>query len=702
MKITILFFNLTLVTLFCKALPFEEFDVPKVISSAGIVRTSYSNEATINLYQGNGLFGCTYGLLGLHAAPDKVKTPGKFGPTYFMHLEHRGRGNFGADYLLPLAKIYWEKDFPQISDFNQIQSFYDGTITTSFKSSGNIVKIKTWFDPVEKSLAGISIYVNAAAPNVIFDPCRALNIHYNQNVTQTVHFNKINKGWKIDITGLGKTTSLYLMTNASVQPINNMLSMKLNKGDNEIFISANAPTQTVLNKSLDQTVKWWNRKWSESGCIKFPDLNAQKMWVRSMAMFLSSYGDDKKGFAPPMGFAGNGWPFSFPQDLSFIHPLLLSTGNTNIARSWIEYFAERIPGMKEYTRRLLHSDGILCPWVFPYGKFEGYHDPSPPNIYYYEIHNSGYLSRMASETAVFVNDSIWCSRYAAPLIKETAEFYRSICKKEADGLWHLFVKPGMGQDEMGGIDQKDYLCALYSAQYCFQQAIAWHLDDNGTYGKILKDGLAFNSLKSKKGFYYTSLGSGEKDFGKQKHPVQLNELAFLPVNNKPSDPASIAYQLRYDITLNSTNPFFAGWTLGEFLLAGSRYGNGDEWIKDWNNLLKSDNIDPDWIQVYETSGKSGSSFYNTTNGLITQSLLNNVVCDWYGKLELAKCFPWKEAVLLKDISSILGVKISGKITHETAKVRLRAWKNCKFYMHDKEVILKKGEVKRFYLNLLKD
>lgn len=699
MKIIALFLNLSLIPFFCKALPLERFDVPKIISSADVVRTSYGNEATINLYQGNGLFGCTYGLLGLHATPDKEKTLGKFGPTYFMHLEHRGRGKFGSDFLLPMAKIYWEKDFPEIADFKQKQSFYDGTITTSFKSSGDLVKIKTWFDPVEKGLSGISIYVNATVPNVIFDPCRDFNIHYNQNIIQTVDFKKTDEGWKIDITGLGKTTSLYVMTNASVQLINNMLCMKLNKGDNEIIISVNAPTKASLKKSLDQTIKWWNRKWNESGCIKFPDLNAQKMWVRSMAMFLSSYGDDKKGLAPPMGFTGNGWPFNFPQDLSYVHPMLLSTGNTNIAKSWIEYFAERIPGMKEYTRRLLHSDGILCPWVFPYGKFEGYHDPSPPNIFYYEIHNSAYLSRMASETAVFLNDSVWSSKYAIPLIKETAEFYRSICQKELDGLWHLFVKPGMGQDEMGGFDQKDYLCALYGAQYCFQQAIAYHLDDNGTYGKILKDGLAFNLLKSKKGFYYTSGGSGEKDFGKQKHPVQLNELAFLPVNKKPSDPASIAYQLRYEITLNSKKPFFAGWTLGEFLLAGSRYGNRDEWIKDWDNLLKSDNIDPDWIQIYESSGAKGNSFYNTTNGLIAQSLLNNVVCDWYGKLEIAKCFPWQDAVLIKDISSILGVKISGKITDKSASLRLAAWKDCRFFMAEKDVKLKKGEVKSFNIDL---
>ncbi|HZL09756.1 MAG TPA: hypothetical protein VFC65_07145 [Prolixibacteraceae bacterium] len=78
--------------------------------------------------------------------------------------------------------------------------------------------------------------------------------------------------------------------------------------------------------------------------------------------------------------------------------------------------------------------------------------------------------------------------------------------------------------------------------------------------------------------------------------------------------------------------------------------------KDWENLRKSDYVDPDWIQVYETSGVHKDSFYGITNGLITQSLLNNVVSDWFGKLEIAKCNPWKGKTYLKNIYSKLGVK----------------------------------------------
>ncbi|MDP3912494.1 MAG: hypothetical protein Q8R96_02000 [Bacteroidota bacterium] len=278
-----------------------------------------------------------------------------------------------------------------------------------------------------------------------------------------------------------------------------------------------------------------------------------------------------------------------------------------------------------------------------------------------------------------------------PLIRETAQFYKSICKKGDDNLWHISIKPSTGQDEKGGVDQDDYLCALFSAKYCFQKALEYNLDEDGIYSEILRDGLAFPSLKSER-VYYSSKGSGEKDYGKQKHPVQLNDLAFLPVNNAIKEASDVAYRLRYEITQDAKRPYFYGWTLGEFLLAGSRIGNAVEWQKDWENLRKADYVDPEWIQVYETSGVHKDSFYGITNGLITQSLLNNLVSDWFGKLEIAKCNPWEGKISLKNIYSILGVKIGGEIDGDYALLILTAWKDCEFEMHGEQIKLRKNEM----------
>ena len=55
-----------------------------------------------------------------------------------------------------------------------------------------------------------------------------------------------------------------------------------------------------------------------------------------------------------------------------------------------------------------------------------------------------------------------------------------------------------------------------------------------------------------------------------------------------------------------------------------------------------------YCAFYETSRNFTTPFYNITNGLVAQSLLANLVCDWYGKLEIAKCNVWKDTEFVLD------------------------------------------------------
>jgi len=674
-----------------------DFDVEREINRANVIRTCCSDKM-VYLYQGNGVFGCLYGKFGLHVNPENILQNGNYGKTQFMNLPNFMRGKYGSDNLVPLAKIYWENEPLKTSDYLQVQSFYDGIIDTQFRTGKNKIQVRTWFDPVQKELAGITITKRGVASDVILAPFTEMTLHYGDHVNQSVNFEKHQDQWLICYNNCdgeqiltGKSSKMYLKTNAIVSIKDNKLHLKLIEGENVILLTSDQPIKTESSESLSESIEWWHKKWMTMGCLSLPDENAQKMWVRSMAAFLMSSNDIKSYFPTPNGLTGNGWPFPFPQDLSFISPVLMSTGNFDIVKSWVEKWAESASEMRNYTRRLLDIDGIFCPWVFPYGSFEGYHKPSTPNIFYYEIHNSGYLSKMASDIATFVNDSSWTKKFALPLIKGTAEFYKNICRKEKDGLWHIQIIPSDGQDESGGQNQRDYLCALSSARYCFNNAIQYGLDVQGSYSRILKDGLAFNSLMSSKGYYYTCRGSGNDDFGKQKHPIQLNTLTYIPGGEAIENASIDAYNLRYEITLNAKKPFFYGWSLGSFLLAGSRVGDVKGWQKDWANLRLSDMVDPEWVQIYETSEAYTLSFYTTTNGLIAQSLINNLISDWSGKLEIAKCYPWQGNVFVKDIYSLLGVKISGKIDKDSSELFLSAWKDCDFNLLNKNIRLKKNE-----------
>ncbi|XOV94070.1 MAG: arylsulfatase [Bacteroidota bacterium] len=668
--------------------------IEQTIKEADVIRTSFPAPGMVKLYQGNGLFGSSYGPLGLHVNPSNKEEYKRFGKTEFLHIKYYTRAKHGADYLIPFGQVFWEKEPEEITSYSQHQSFLEGNIRTQFGNENGNVSVLTWFDPVEKNIAGISINVEGESSDVIFKSTEVLNVHYNQELHQTTEISENSGEWKIEVSCNEAKLVYYIKTNTEVTNQNSNLRFKLHSGENNILLSLDKPTSSTLEKSLTQTTDWWQKKWQEMGIIIVPDPNAQKVWVRSMAMFLYSFNDEKLSLPPPMGFTSNHWPFGFPQDVSFVHPILLATGNIGIAKSMVENFTDRLSGMKEYTKRLLNVDGIMAPWVFPYGEFSGFHTPTPPNRHYYQIHNSGYMARMAYETALLANDDNWRAKYAEPLIRETAQFYKSICQKRDDSLWHLSIKPSQGQDEKGGVNQENYLCALFSAKYCFQKAIEYGLDKDGTYSKILKDGLAFPTLESKRGYYFSSGGSGEDGFGEQKHPVQLNDMAFLPVSNEVSNASEIAYDLRYSITKDAKKPYFYGWSLGEFLLAGSRIGDTEGWKKDWENMEKANYVDPDWIQIYETSGKRRKTFYNITNGLVAQSLLNNLVSDWFGKLEIAKCNPWGEQVYLNNIYSQLGVKISGEIVKNSASLELEAWKDCEFEIHGERIKLKKNEIIR--------
>ena len=668
----------------------DKGDAERAIEAADVVRTDYNPGPQVYLYQGNGQFGTSVGPLGLHLRPEQKNS--RWGKTMLLNLNHQGRGKFNQDYVVPMLEMYWGRNFETVSDYCQKQSYYNATITTTFKGDGVGYCVESWFDPVDKSLCVFTIYAGKGGAEVIVSPFEEIDIHYSQHLEPDVSISQVGNQWKIIMECLGKCSELYLTTNAAARIDGKKLVLTLMEGNNDIEIAYGKEVSTTVAKSLSQTKDWWHSRWNRS-YLNIPEDKAQKTFVRSMAMFLSSYDDTKIGLGPPMGYTGNWWPGYYPQDVSYVHGALLPTGNLDIARSWIEYWAEpeRIEGLRAYTRRLYGKEGLLAPWVYPYGSFEGYHVPSPPNKFFYEIHNSGYFARMAAETAAYVDDPEWTARYAKPILEGCAEFYSNIMTKGDDGKWHLYVYPSMGQDEQGGENQKDYLCASYSALYCLQQAVRHGLDKDGHYQQILDDGLGYVNQQSPLGFYYSSAGSGEKEFGRQKHPVQLNELAFLPVGTEASESAKVVYDRRYDITNGAKRPFFFGWTLGEFLLAGSRRGDVEGWKYDWANMEKSDYVDPEWIQIYETSGNTTTPFYNVTNGLVVQSLISNLVCDWYGRLELAKCNPWEGVVTLKGINSILGVSIDGEIEGKSYDVVMTAWKDADFILDGKQVTLRKGD-----------
>jgi hypothetical protein len=666
--------------------------IDNIISRGDIQRKSLpaSTNPWVVLYQGNGRFGSCFGPWGLHAAPDKKPDYSIHGSTRFTHIKHYIRGKFNADYLIPVGTIYWETEPQAVKDYEQYQSFYDGTVTTRVITTDYAITIISWFDPVQKDIAGFQIDVKGNCPAIIVSTPRLLSVWYDQQIVASIEERLDKDLWQAAIKCLNANSTMKVRSDTQLKQVKDGLKLSLKPGRNNILIAVNGDINVSADQSLHQTKTWWHTTWKNSGWLDLPDETAQKVWVRSLAYTLYSHNDDGFGCSPPTGLAGNAWPFPFPFDSSCRHLLLLMTGQTNAARKWIEFWHSRFEGLKDYTKRIFKSEGIFMPHVFPYGQAYNYHYPDVPNKYYYPIYNSAVMVRLADQTAVMVNNPQWTKTYAEPLIHEAAKFYLSHLKKGDDDLWHLHIIPSISLDEAGDINKPDYVSGLISAQYALQKAIEYGLDSDHRMQSILLDGLAYKPLLAENGMYYNHFGLTVKDFGKQKLADQLFPLTHTPLSPQLSEPHRRAHELRYEIIDGAKIPSFIGHTLGEFILASARMHDAEAWRKDWDMMLPAKYTDPEFIQFYESTNNT-FVYYVTTHGLLAQAILETTVSTWWDQLDLGPCIPWKDTVRFGNIRTLLGVTVSGEIKDGSGQATLHAWKDTNFKYQGQAITLKKGQ-----------
>lgn len=689
----------------------------EAVRRGNIISTNWNGENTVGLYLGNGRFGAILSGLGLNLHPE-LQQNRSFGPSHFKHMKHWGRfrffshfvqGESSADCLLPLIRLYWEKNFDQIGEYRQCHDLYDGLLDTTFQVDClHRVHMTSWFDGIKRDIFGVMIEVGECdefSERICLSALTPVSPYWISGgaFAQKTTVERVGEEWQMDITCEGtendNAVSLYISTNMEVDITETGMVFRTAPGRNHLLISAGAPIgNDTPEASLERTKEWWHKAWQEVSWIEYPDDRMQQVLVRGLAYLLSSYDADCEMIQPSNSMGIGGFAYNFVPDMQYIAPVLMMMGRLDIVKHWIELFAGEMEEMRHYTKRLWpNAEGIFPPWELNFGPLDGYHTPGVPLIFCYEAHNSGYLCRLAMEAAEFANDPVWADAYAYPLIQGCAEFFRSACYKEEDGLWHLKWSPCMGRDEAGGINKDDYLCTLFAAEYSFRSAIKCGLDEGCDYRQILEDGLAFASLLSERGTWHTCRGAD--DFGKQKHPVQLEGIACFPLE-KPPHPAELeAYALRHEITNGAKMPYFWGWTLAQLLTADTNLKKYSEWAHDWSLLRPSDNLDKDWIQFYETSAHPNSPFYLSTHGMVMQSLIRNCVNDYWGRLDIGSCLAPDACVAMENIHTRLGVSVSGQIDNGKFTGNVTALRDVQLLLGEERLILKKGESKAIAIPL---
>ena len=284
-------------------------------------------------------------------------------------------------------------------------------------------------------------------------------------------------------------------------------------------------------------------------------------------------------------------------------------------------------------------------WEFPNKENNELLSNGFPNYCAFELHNAAYPAKMAFETSRHLNDSNWTNEVAWPIVMESTRFFYAILSQEKDGKWSIDIKPSMGQDENGGENCKNYLCSLYSAQYCLQTALklAEELDIQGieidNWKTILKDGLAFNRLYNENNEFYDSCeGLSKESFGNEKHPVQLNPLTFTPFLTADKY-VKKAYEKRRDICSMTKLNHYPGWTLGAFWLASSHMESAGDLSYELSQIVTAEYTDKEWISFFEHSSSYCQPYYITTHGLYVQAITDAIISDFWGETRFGKACP---------------------------------------------------------------
>ena len=644
------------------------------------------------LYLGSGRMGCCVDGYGLMNRPFNAADTWKTGNTALHHADHWTRGAYGLDYYLPVAQLKWgQGPWPTPLSRSQKLDIHDGVLETALAFPGCELTTTSWFSHACKDVLTVSFDWagdTGTLPPIVLTPLTHYKTAYSHEISGSVgevEFSADWRSWRCRLRAGTADTSIVvcLLAGQGSAELREAgcgveLAFGAERGSCTLLIGVAAHArERELMRTLDgiadedswraASIESWHRRWGD-GWVEIDEPTVQKMWARSLYYLFCTYSNERISPPSPTGWSGNGWAFHFPQDISYILPALLRLGHTDICRSIVEFYRGMLDDMRAYTRRIYGADGTMWAWEFPCGPNAELLSGEIPNWFQFEIHNAAYPARMAYETYLYTQDRKWGHDVCWPIVAESARFYLSGLTRNEGGTWSLAIKPSMGQDEFGGHDRANYLCALFSAQYCLQTALTMAaalgepLPEADRMEAILRDGLAYERLLNEElGIYNTFEAHGDGDpFGRQKHPVQLNPLVFLPIHTQPDRYAVRAYHMKTDLCAAIRDNRSDGWTLPAYWLAASHLGDAAGLMSYWNKVREMHLTDRDYTQLYETSGSLGMPFYTTSHGLFLQAVNDAIVSDYWGELQIgAACPPQWGRVSFHNLRTADGRVLSG-------------------------------------------
>ena len=664
-----------------------------VIQKGNIVKEVFPGAASlkdpnyVNMYLGSGNFGGLFDAYGFMHRPYRAISEineynEKICNTALLHQGHYARGRYGLDYHIPFMRFGFSRELPADPEtYQQTLNIYDGYLETKFENQEFQYQTVARFNPEIRDI----LYLDYEFEDFTQSSNGDLAFFFMDKIT-ACYENVFSGGVKVLKQGddfiqfrvcAGSASSLVLIRTSgfsglTIAPESNKIVLAFcgskEKGTiviavadekNHLEIAREAERISANTEYAEQCNESWHKRWGTS-YIDHPDEAIHALWCRSVYYLFCTYSPEPTCPPPPVGWTGNLWNFHFAQDFSYILPALLRLGHLDIAMAKVEFYASRLDVVKRNTKRIYGAEGAMWPWEFPIGEdFDIFTDGSFPNWFQFEIHNAAYPARMAYETGLHAKDMNWIKTVVLPIVLESAVFFKSISAKAENGKWDLFVTPSMGQDELGQPNNKNYLCALYSATYCLKTAldlfallesegstdIEAYQEERERFAEILKDGYHFDKLFNEEyGIYFSSEESNEKGvIGFLKHPVPINPLFALPLEDD-SAPLKKAYEMRHELCDQAWPGHICGWTLAAYWVSASHMGKAPDLLSELSRM-PGDFMDQDQYQFLESSILHWMQYYTTTHGLFLQAIQDSIVSDFWGVDQIGHAFPleWKGA-----------------------------------------------------------
>jgi hypothetical protein len=417
------------------------------------------------------------------------------------------------------------------------------------------------------------------------------------------------------------------------------------------------------------------RFWEDSGNIFPPAGPAAKIWLRSKYYLAASFAPFSGHIQVPTGLNGNIWRHGFPQDNYYGTENLPRLNLLDLARAQMPYWLDNLDAVKRYTRRIADRDGAFYPWIPPFENWDDFEKDGPTNRDAFEFHNSAYVAAMPWHYYLATLDRPFLEKHF-PIIEEVARFYLSLTVAGPDRGFIVSHPLARSQDEASGENDaiERPLCCTWSAIYtlrAYREAcgILGRTDGNVLLCRaeeVLAAGYDLGPLQRPEGML-RAYANDTRPLGQQKHPVQLNPIAYLPMADWMDDSrVRTAWARRYDLTSHARQPHSPGWTLAEFALASARMRSGADLAHDLRQIQPARLADPMFIQFYESSDRLGWShkkaYYFTTHGLYLQAITDAVVQDCRGILDLfAALLPeWEtDTIRFSKIRTRGALRVSG-------------------------------------------